>query len=170
MKNLIKTLVFSTVLIFFITSSCSKDESESEVFTEGGGGPFAISELTGNWEATSAGFLRISDNLWVEIIQPGGSLSLTVQSDGRCTFAVDPVDREAYTVSGKMFWGSYDGNDALAIVWDDNPDEPSFFPTTGIELTSTTFNLGCLSECGEYDFNNNGNPEVADLAFEFIRN
>jgi hypothetical protein len=70
-----------------------------------------------------------------------------------------------------MFWGSYEGNDALVIVWDgSSPDEGSFFPVQGIELTSTTFNLGCTSECGEYDFNNNGNPEVADLAFEFIRN
>jgi hypothetical protein len=107
----------------------------------------------------------------LEIIQPGGSLSLTVQNSGRCTFAINPVDQEAYTVSGEMFWGSYEGNDALVIVWDgSSPDEGSFFPVQGIELTSTTFNLGCTSECGEYDFNNNGNPEVADLAFEFIRN
>ena len=166
MKNSIKTLIFSTVLIAFVAFSCSKDESESELVKEGG--PFAISELTGNWEATTAGFLRISDNLWVDIVWDGGSVSLTVQSSNRCTFTIDPVDREAYTVGGEMFWGLYEGEDALAIVWNDSPDDRSSFRS--IELTDTTFNLGCSSECAEYDFNNNGTSETADLSFEFIRN
>jgi hypothetical protein len=164
---------FKIILLIAITTcltfSCNKDESATEISKEGG--PFEISELAGNWEATQGGFLRISDNLWVDIVADGGSLSLTVQSNGRCTFTVDPIDREAYTVSGEMFWGSYEGDDALVIVWDgSSANEGSFFPVQGVELTATTFELGCLSECGEYDFNNNGNFEVADLGFVFIRN
>jgi hypothetical protein len=173
MKNSLKTLLFSTVLILFVVSSCSKDESESELIKEGG--PFAISELTGNWKATSANFWRASDGLQADIIADGGSVSLTVQSSGRCTFTVDPFDREAYTVSGEMFWGLYVDEDdddeefeALVIVWDDSPDDRSSFRS--LELTDTTFNIGCTSECGEYDFNNNGTYETADLVFGFIRN
>lgn len=167
MKKLTKYVMLFTVL--FVALSCSEDEPELILAKEGG--PFEISELTGNWEATQGGFLRISDNLWVDIVADGGSLSLTVQSGDRCTFTVDPVDREAYTVSGEMYWGNYEGDDALIIVWDDSPpNEGSFFPVQGVELTATTFNLGCLSECGEYDFDNNGNFEVADLGFEFVRN
>jgi len=169
MQNSIKALSISTVLISFIALSCdSTDESESELAKEGG--PFGISELAGNWEATQAGFLRISDNLWVDIVADGGSLSLTVQSSGRCTFAINPVDREAYTASGEMFWGRYEGEDALAIVWDDSPDADERSSFRFIELTDTTFNMACTSVCGEYDFNNNGTSETADLAFEFIRN
>lgn len=166
MINSIKTLLFSTVLILFVVSSCSEDESELELAKEGG--PFAISELTGNWEATSANFFRVSDGLQADIIADGGSLSLTVQSSGRCTFTIDPFDRDAYTISGEMFWGQYDGEDALAIIFDDSPDDRSYF--RGIELTDTTFNLGCSSECGEYDFSNDGTSETADLVFDFIRN
>jgi hypothetical protein len=171
MKISVKKLIFSTVLISFIVSSCSEDELELALVKEGG--PFAISELTGNWEATSANFFRASDGLQADIITDGGSLSLTVQSSGRCTFTIDPFDREAYTVSGEIFWGLYVDEDddeefeALVIVFDDSPDDRSYF--RWFELTDTTFNMACTSECGEYDFNNNGTSETADLGFEFIR-
>ena len=167
MRNSNKALSISMVLLSFIAFSCdSADESESELVKEGG--PFAISELTGNWEATSANFWRDSDGLQADIIADGGSVSLTVQSSGRCTFSIDPFDRAAYTVSGEMFWGRFEGDIALAIVWDDIPDDRSYFRF--LELTDTTFNMACTSVCGEYDFNNNGTSETADLGFEFIRN
>jgi hypothetical protein len=165
----IKALSISMVLISFSALSCdSAGESEAALVKEGG--PFAISEFAGNWEATQAGFLRISDNLWVDIIGYGGSLSLTVQSSGRSTFVINPADRAAYTVSGEMFWGSYEGDEALTIVWDDSPDADDRSSFRFIELTDTTFNMACSSECAEYDFDNNGTPEVADLSFEFVRN
>jgi hypothetical protein len=160
--------LFKLILLVAITTcltfSCGED-AELELVKEGG--PFAISELTGNWEATTAYFFRASDGLGVDIIGDGGSLSLTVQSSGRCTFTIDPDDRDAYTVSGEMFWGRFEGEDALAIVWDDSPDDRSSF--RWIEITDTTFDLGCTSECGEYDFNNNGTTETADLSFSFVR-
>ncbi len=165
MKNfkIILLLALTTCLTF----SCGSDdsESESELFTEGG--PFEISELTGNWEATSALFWA-SNVLNVDIITEGGSVSLTVQSNRRCTFTVHAFDREAYTIGGEMFWGSYEGDSALAIVWDDSTDERSYFRYT--ELTATTFYLGCTSECGEYDFNNDGTSQTSDMVFDFIRN
>lgn len=164
MKKLSKYLMLLIVLV--VAVSCSKDEPE--LILSNDGGPFEISELTGNWEATQAVFLRISDNWWVDIVAEGGALSLNVQSDARCTFTINPFDREAYTESGEMFWGSYDGDVALAIVWDDNPNEASFFRVH--ELNSTTFDLGCSSECGEYDYDNDGNSDVSDLGFDFIRN
>ena len=167
-KNSIKTVLFSTVLILFVVSSCSDDESEPPLAKDGG--PFEISELTGSWEATQGVFYSVESPNNVDIVQQGGSLSLTVQSSGRCTFIVDPVDREPYSVSGEMFWSSYEGDEALAIVWDDSPDERSSFQSQWVELTATTFNLACSSECGEYDFDNNGNFEIADLDFVFIRN
>ena len=68
--------------------------------------------------------------------------------------------------SGEMFWGSFEGDEALVIVWDDS----SISSFRWIELTGNTFDLACTSECGEYDFDNNGNIETADLSFYFIRN
>ena len=166
-KNSIKTVIFSMVLISFIALSCSSEDEEAPLVRDGG--PFEISELTGSWEAIRANFYSVESSNNVDIVKQGGSLSLTVQSNGRCTFIVDPADREAITVSGEMFWSSYEGDEALAIVWDDSPDERSSFQTMWIFLTATNFQLGCSSECGEYDFNNNGTFEVCDLDFEFIR-
>lgn len=158
-------IILLVALTTCLTFSCSKNKMESELAKEGG--PFVISEFTGNWEATKADFFRASDGLKVDIIADGGSLSLTVQSNGRCTFFTDPVDRDAYTVNGEMFWGLFEGDDALAIVWNDIPEDRSYF--RWIELTDTTFDLTCTSECGEYDFNDNGTTETADLSFFFVR-
>ena len=160
MKNSIKTLVFSTVLLLFVASSCSKDESE--LLKEGG--PFKISELAGNWEATSAFFG--SDNMSVYIIEDGGSLSLAVQSSGRFTLAIDPVDREAYTESGEMFWELYEGDYYFAIKWDAYPDD---WATYGATHTDTTFFMNGASDAGEYDFDNDGTSEPAVIAIRYIK-
>ena len=155
------------MFLIFATFSCSSGESVPELPTEGG--PIPIADLAGNWEAASAGFLRISDDLWVDIVEQGGSVSLTVQSSGRCTFTIGPVDREVYTVSRKMSWGNYEGDEALTIVWDDSSDPDDRSYSRFFEITDTTFDLACPSECVEYDFNNNGTFEIADLSFSLVR-
>ena len=162
MKNSINTLVFSTVLVLFVASSCNNDDSK--LFKEGG--PFKISELAGNWEATSAFFVRDSDDMSVDIIADGGSLSLTVQSSGRCTFTIDPVGRDAYTVSGEMFWELFEGDYYFAIKYDDYPDD---WASYGATLTDTTFTINGGPDSGEYDFNNDGTTESTRLGFVFIR-
>ena len=75
-----------------LTFSCGED-GELELVKKGG--PFEISELAGNWEATTADYFRASDRLEEDIIDDGGSLSLIVQSNGRCAFTIDQVDRDA---------------------------------------------------------------------------
>jgi len=146
----------------FVASSCSNDDSE--LVKEGGA--FKISELAGNWEATSAFFNRDSDNISVDIIADGGSLSLTVQSTGKCTFTVDPVDREAYMVSGEMFWELYEGEYYFAIAWDNHPGDWSSF---GAIHSATTFNIIGGPETGEYDFDNDGTSDSAGIVFTFIK-
>ena len=158
MKYSIKILLFSTVLLLFVASSCSKDDSE--LVKEGG--PFKISELAGNWEATSAFFGN--DNVSVYIIVEGGSLSLAVQSSGRFTLDINPVDREGYTESGEMFWELYEGDYYFAIKWDAYPDD---WATYGATYTDTTFFMNGGPDAGEYDFNNDGTSEQAVIAFEF---
>ena len=167
MKYSIKTLIFSSGLLLFVASSCSKDDSEgdTELFKEGG--PFEFSELAGNWEATGALFLRPFSNLGgAEIIGDGGSVSLTVQNNGKCTFTIDPFDCEAYTESGEMFWELYEGDYYFAIKWDAYPDD---WATYGATHTDTTFFMNGGSDAGEYDFDNDGTSESAGLNFAFIR-
>ena len=162
MKISIKTLKYCTLIILFLTFSCNKEDSE--LVKEGG--PFSINELEGNWEATSAVFTNDGSNLSVDIIADGGSLLLTVQSNGRCTFNIDPVDRAAYTESGEMFWELYEGDYYFAIKWDNYPDDWSSY---GATLTDTTFSMYGGPDEGEYDFDNDGTSESARLGFEFIK-
>ena len=86
-KNSVKTLLFSAVLISFIALSCSSEDEPGAPLVRDGG-PFEISELTGSWEATKAEFFRVTDGMWVDVVGEGGSLSLTVTSSGRCTFII----------------------------------------------------------------------------------
>lgn len=163
MKNSIKIVVFSMVLILFVAFSCSKDDEDVLVKE---GGTFKISELAGNWEATSAFFVRDSDNMSVDIIADGGSSSITVQSNGRFTLTIDPVDRAAFTLSGEMFWELFEGKYFFAIAWDDYPGD---WDTYGATLAGTTFSINGGFDTGEYDFDDDGTFESASISFTFIK-
>lgn len=102
----------------------------------------------------------------MDIVAEGGSLALTVQSNGKCTFTVNPVDRELYTVSGEMFWELFEGEYFFSIVFDDFSGDWSSF---GATLSATTFIMNGGPDSGEYDFDNDGTSEAASLGFEFIR-
>jgi hypothetical protein len=159
MGNSIKTVLLSTMLVLFVVWSCSKEE-DSLVKK----GPFNISELAGNWEATSAGFT--GSDMAVELIAEGGTVTMSVQSSGKFTMSIDPVDRTAYTVSGEMFWEEWEGNSYFAIEWDDYPGD---WDTYGATLTTSTLSISGGFDTGEYDFDNDGTFESVRVNFEFIR-
>lgn len=156
-----KTLM-NLFLILVLAVSCSSDGGNGEEITKDG--PFAISELAGNWEATQAVFS--GDNTSVNIIQEGGSASLNVQSNGRFTLTIDPANRTAYSVRGEMFWEKWEGRFYFAIRWDDYPDD---WDTYGHTKTATTFALNGGFDSGEYDFDNDGTMESASINFSFLK-
>ncbi|WP_297795064.1 hypothetical protein [uncultured Eudoraea sp.] len=160
MKTL-SNIFFFVPLFAFVLFSCSDDDPEPLVKV---GGPFEINELAGNWEATSATF---SDgNLFVNIIEIGGSATMTVQSSGNFTLTIDPPDRPAYTTSGEMFWEEFEGQYYFAIEWANYPGD---WDTYGATLNATTFTLNGGFDSGEYDFDNDGTFETASISFTFIR-
>jgi hypothetical protein len=161
MKTLSKIFLF-VPLFAFLVLSCSSDDTDELVKV---GGPFEISELAGNWEATSANFSD-GDTNFLDIIDEGGTVSLTVQSSGRFTLTIDPADRPAYTVSGEMFWEKWEGNYYFAIEWANYPGD---WDTYGATLNATTFTLNGGFESGEYDFDNDGTFETASIRFTFVR-
>lgn len=161
MKTLSKVFLFAPIFAFLLLS-CSGDD-ETDVLVKQGG-PFEISELAGNWEATSATF---SDgNLFIDVIESGGSVLMTVQSSGRFTLTIDPPDLAAYTVSGEMFWEEFEGAFYFSIEWADNPGD---WDSYGATLNATTFTLSGGFESGEYDFDNDGTFEAASIGFTFVR-
>ncbi len=163
MKTLGKILLYVPLfaLLFF---SCSEDDPPPEDVLEKVG-DFPISQLAGNWLAESASFNDGVNN--VEIVGDGGTVTLSVQSNGRFVLTVDPADRDAYTTSGEMFWEKWEGQYYFAIVWDEYPDD---WDTYGADLSEPTFTVNGGFESGEYDFDNDGNFEPCSISFQFTRN
>ena len=156
-------IVLGPLLLAILIFSCSKEEDPSEVLVKEG--PFKISELAGTWNATRASF---SDGMGnnVEIIGDGGTVSMSVQSNGRFNLTIDPFDRPAYIDGGEMFWEEWEGNFFFAIEWNNYPGD---WDTYGANLMGNTFDISGGFESGEYDFDNDGDFESASISFVFER-
>lgn len=141
--------------------SCTMDDNENLLSKEG---PFEISELVGNWEATKAQFSV--NTVSVDVVELGGKASMSVQSNGRFTLTLDPVDRAAYTVRGEMFWEKWQQTFHFSIVWDEYPDD---WDTYGHTFDGTTFSFNGGTGTGEYDFNNDGDMEACSIHFILVR-
>lgn len=154
--------IFNPTLIRIFLFSCSGDDPDPLVKV---GGPFEISELAGSWDATSANFSDGNTN-FLDIIDEGGTVTLTIHSSGRFTLTIDPSDSPSYTTSGEMFWEEFEGQYFFAIEWTNYPGD---WDTYGATLNATTFTLNGGFESGEYDFDNDGNFESASISFTFVR-
>ena len=163
MKTLGKIFLYVPLFAFLLLSCSSSNEDDPEdVLLKIG--DFPISELAGNWEVTQAQFSV--NTVSVDVVQDGGTASMTVQSNGRFTLTLDPVDRAAYTVSGEMFWEKWEQAFFFAIVWDTYPDD---WDTYGHTWDGTTFTINGGPDTGEYDFDNDGDAEPCTLHFTFVR-
>ena len=156
------TSIFLTLLIS-LSFSCSKDDNDvvNELVKDG---PFHISELNGTWEATKAQFSV--NTVSVDVVADGGTANMSVQSSGRFTLTLHPVNRNPYTVSGEMFWEEWQKTFYFAIVWDDYPND---WDTYGHTYDGTTLSLNGGAETGEYDFDNDGDFEACSAHFIFVR-
>jgi len=154
------TYIFLISLIS-LSFSCSSDDDTDELTKDG---PFQISELAGTWDADKAQFSVATTS--VDVVEDGGTVSMSVQSNGRFTLTIDPIDRNAYTVRGEMFWEEWQQTFYFAIVWDDYPND---WDTYGHTYDGTTLTLNGGTGSGEYDFNNDGNMQSCSVHFIFVR-
>jgi hypothetical protein len=162
MKTLSKILLFAP-LFAFLLFSCSKEGDPADDLVKDG--DFNISELAGNWVATTAAFNDgVSQS--IEIIGEGGSLSLTVQSSGRFVMTITPPEGVSYTLSGEMWWEKWEGEYYFAIVWDNYPGD---WDTYGATLTATTFTINGGFDSAEFDFDNDGTFESCSISLVFVR-
>jgi hypothetical protein len=154
-----KTLV-SIFLILLVSFACSEDDPDP--ITKDG--DFPISELAGTYLATQAQFSVGGTS--VDIVDAGGTVSMSIQSSGRFTATLDPIDRAAYTVSGEMFWEEWQNTFYFAIRWDDEPDD---WDTYGHTWDGTTLSLNGGQDTGSYDFDNDGDEESCSMHFILVR-
>ncbi len=161
MKTLSKALLFGSFLGIFFVFACSSKGEEEELTMEG---PFNISELAGSWNSTSASFVGNTSS--VNVVGDGGTLTMTVQSNGRFSMNIDPVDQNSYSVSGKMFWEKWEGEFYFAIEWDKYSGD---WDTYGATLIENQFTLNGGGDSGEYDFDGDGSFESASISITFER-
>jgi len=149
------------IVLISLTFSCNNDDDE-EMLTKDG--RFLISEIAGTWEGSKAQFSV--GTVSVDVVENGGTASMSVQSNGHFTLTLDPIDRDAYTVSGEMFWEEWQQTFYFAIVWDNEPDD---WDTYGHTFDGTTLSLNGGTDSGEYDFNNDGDMQACSAHFIFVR-
>ena len=161
MKN--SNLPFYLFLILFIIAACeSGDEFEDEFSLVGTN--TSIAELTGNWSANKAVFQSFATGpaFEVDIIADGGSVSLSIQSDGRFTVTVAPLGEPAEISTGRMAFDE----DLLVISFDDEPEEYEFFSITHNE---PNLNIAGGNGLVTFDFDDDGTEEPALIDFDFVR-
>ena len=158
--------LFTTLFLISLISlnfSCNSDDDDiDKQLTKDG--TFNISELGGTWNATKAQFSV--GGVSVDVVEKEGTVSMVVQSDGRFTMTIDPIDRNSYTVRGEMFWEDWHKTFYFAIVWDTDTDD---WDTYGHTFDGTTLSLNGGTDTGEYDFNNDGDLESCSVHFIFDR-
>lgn len=153
------SLAVSMTLLFATLSSCSSS-GEDDFSLEGT--VYSVSDIAGNWQATSADFSRDADGpvLIVDIVDEGGSVSIVVQSDGDFTLTITEPSSGTDVSSGRVGFDE----ELLVISFDDAPDDWEYYTLNVQDMTMR------IQGPGEYDFDGDGVDEAARITFEFVRN
>jgi len=148
-------LFFAVILAasLLIFDSCNKGEEEYPL----NGPNLSMDDIAGNWKATHANFN--SDTLFFDVIAEGGTVTLSIQSNGRFTFTITLPDEPNDVSTGQLGFDEQ----WLAIGFDEDPGEYVYY---FIELDK-----GILTLRGEaeFDYGDGGErPGSVDLVMERI--
>lgn len=152
------SLAISMALLFAVLSSCSSS-GEDEFSLEGT--VYSVSDIAGSWQATSADFSRDADGpvLVVDIVDEGGSVSISIQSGGDFTLTITEPSAGTDVSSGRLGFDE----ELLVISFDDAPDDWEYYTLNVMDLTML------IQGPGEFDFDGDGVDEAARITFEFVR-
>ena len=155
--NSSKLLYLLSLITILGLASCGDDDEEDGFSLVGTN--FSISDITGTWNATQAIFGTTSGAaISVDVVAQGGTVVLQISSNGNFQVTVTENGAAPETSSGRMGFDE----DLLVISFDDSPDDYEFF--------GSTFNDPILTISGgnglvEFDFDNDGSDEPADIDF-----
>ncbi|HEX7079002.1 MAG TPA: hypothetical protein VF363_11315 [Candidatus Eisenbacteria bacterium] len=137
-------------LLVLIGIGCGKDKAV---------GP-KPSEITGNWTATKVEYVsRTTPQTRVDLIALGGTVNVAIREDHAWIYVHTKSGGAPDTTTGT--W-SLDG-DLFKV-------QPSGFPFQWVWDVSLSGNTLALSDADmEYDFDDNGTPEMADQFMTLVR-
>jgi hypothetical protein len=150
-------IILSIVVLFFI--SCTGEEDELTL-----DGKYKMSDLAGNWTATQALFSSLDQDYKgsVDVIDEGGSLTMSIQSDGKFTITI-LIPGE----SNEVFRGLLRFEEEwLTVSYDTEPDDYDYF---FIELSVDKSILTLRGE-GAYDFDDDGKEDLSSINLILERN
>lgn len=156
--------MYPVCLIFLLVGlvSCSEEGEGPDCSLQGT--VLSISDIIGNWTATSAIFSATSGstNLDVDVVAEGGTVSLSIQSGGGFTLNISESGTASDISSGDFCFDE----DLLVVLFDgDALDDWEYF---GIQLNSGT-NVLTINGPAEFDFNDDGNPDQASVSLTLVR-
>ncbi len=141
--------------------SCSTDDEGPDCSLQGTN--FSVSEISGNWTATEASFFNISTEpiQVVDVVAEGGTVTLSIQSNGRFTLNIAESDGSNTRFSGDLCFDE----DLLVVRFDgDAADDYEFF-----RITFNGTNNLTLDGPAEFDFDDNGTPDPAEISLALVR-
>ena len=150
-RNLVWVPLISMSLVFLV--GCNGDDDDD---FSSSGNTLSISDIQGFWIANSATF---SGAEFTDILAEPGSVTLSIQSNGRFTFTIVRPGEPDDVTTGKL---GFDG-DFLAVRFDDEDEEASFF----ISLINEILTLRGQTEL---DLDGNGVDDFGILELIMERN
>jgi hypothetical protein len=160
------SLKFLLLILAMVLSSmfvrCSSDEDDEGPSTQGT--YLSLSDIAGNWIATRAVFsnAQLSPPVLVDVPKEGGTVTLSIQTNGKFIFTVSFPGENPDVATGTLgFEDEY-----LVVAYDDEPGEYEYM---GIHSNANHTELS-ISGPAEYDFDDNGTDEPAELSMQLIRN
>lgn len=132
------------LMLLMLIISCSKDDGHS---TEG------LAEIAGNWTATKATFNG------VDVIEEGGTVTLTISENGRFTFTINRAGGRTMVFSGKLWFDE----EWLAVEYDTDKGEAEYYD---ISYNDSKLHLGANSE---FDFDGDGTDEIVIFFLDMVR-
>jgi len=150
LQNFVWVPLISLSLVFLVGCEDDDDDFSSS------GNKLSISDIQGNWIATSATFTAPQ---FTDILAEGATVTLAIQSNGRFTFTMMMPGEPDDVTTGKL---GFDG-DFLAVRFDDGQEEASFF----ISLINEILTLRGQTEL---DLDGNGVDDFGILELIMERN
>ncbi len=161
-----KAFTVFVAIFAFILYACPSDEDNGQNQM---GPDFSISELAGVWEATAflftySGQGPVPNPSFYNVIDEGGSATLTVQSNGIFVLNMTIPNSGPESFSGQMY---FEDGEFFAIQFDeDPPDDPTYF---GATLDGNMFSLNGGPDTAEWDFDGDDVDEQASVDMTFVR-
>ena len=150
-------MLFAFLVLTSLTSCSSDDEGPGIMLTCS---TISVSDFTGNWNATNADFSSTTDNTRIDIIDEGGSVTFSVQSNGGFTITVNLPGESPDIFSGTLGFNEEEYSCGLIVIFaGDAPDDYELF---NIQLNN---NILTISGITTFDIDGDGSeePAIVDL-------